>query len=199
MPDYSEKLKKYVEEAKTSFATSLEERIKRLATEEREEQLYGAEKLQQVGRFTSGFRTDLLTRVMDMFAGRRGEARGEYDERALAAALQMLGLGQQAELTREGYALQKYLASLTGGGVGGVGGVSYAPTYAAPAPVKAVAPTVTPKVAPKTTTASSTSAQAYAKAINTYYASLGQAQAYKPAITAAAKTAFGRAPGGVFY
>ena len=161
MPEYSEKLKKYVEEAKKSFATSIDERVKRLAKEERESQLYGAEKLQQAGRFTSGFRTDLLTRVMDMFAGRRGEMRGGFDERALAAALQMLGLSEQAEqaglertsreaLTREGYALQKYLANLSGRGGGGGGRVStsaYRPTTTS---TRTTTPTRT--VAPKRTT-----------------------------------------------
>ena len=152
MPEYSEKLKKYVEEAKKSFATSLDERIKRLATEEREEQLYGAEKLQQAGRLTSGFRTDLMTRVMDIFAGRRGEARGEYDERALEMAMQMLGLSQQAELTREGYALQKWLAQLglEGRGVGGTA-LSY--------------PGTQPGIAPRTITGTTTdtSRSAYEK------------------------------------
>jgi len=133
--EYSEKLKKYIEQAKKSFATSIEERIKRMAKEEREGQLYGAEKLQQAGKFTSGFRPGLMAKIMDIFAGRRGEMRGEYDERAMAMAMQLLGLGEQAELTREGYALQKWLARYAGRGEGGVGrggaGVS-TPTYGAP-------------------------------------------------------------------
>lgn len=137
MADYTERLKKYVEEAKKGFATSLEQRIQRLAKEEREEQLYGAEKLQQAGRFTSGFRTDLMTRITDIFAGRRGEVRGEYDERAMTMAQYLLGLATQSEEAQKNRELQRWLAQfsarLGGGGGAGAGGVRVStPTYTAP-------------------------------------------------------------------
>ena len=192
-------LAEYIKTAEAQLAPGLETRIARLAKEEREGQLYGMEKLQQAGQLTSGFRADMLERVMDIFLGRKEEARGEMGAKALSVAQQLYGLAQQAEqqekqiastermaaldreltqkgwsfqerqaeldrqltkegwdwqskenilnralsreelaqtgaLTREGYALQKYLAQLglEGRGVSGAG--VGAPTYAPPAP-----------------------------------------------------------------
>jgi hypothetical protein len=140
----------------------------------------------------------MIERVMDLFAGKRAEVRGEYDERALAVAQYLYNLAQEAEqaemdralqklmqgkelsfrekelaqqaiLTREGYALQKYLASLKGGG----GKVSTTPT---PVPI----PTPAPKPAP-------TPKDVYEKQKSDYYlqqyAQQGWTQYKKPATT----------------
>jgi len=146
-----EDLKKYIGQAEEQLKPALQSRIEQLAKKEREEQLWGAEKLQQAGRFTSGFRTDWMERVMDIYEGYRAAARGETGEKALSLAQFLYGLAkeaeqaeldramrarelaQQATLTRENLALQRYLGTLGRGAGGGAGGGSApTPTYRPP-------------------------------------------------------------------
>lgn len=137
-----EDLSKYIGRAEEQLKPALTRRIEKLAKKEREEQLWGAEKLQQMGKFTSGFRPGLMEKIIDIYTGYAEEARGESGREALSLAQFLYGLGQQAEeaekervlkatLTREGYALQRYLATL-GGGAGGRGTI--------PGPVPGPAP-----------------------------------------------------------
>lgn len=91
-------LQKFIGQAEEQLRPSLERQISRLATREHEERLLGEEKLQQAGRFTSGYRAGWLERVMDIYEGYKMDVEATMGEKALSSAQFLYGLAHEAEL-----------------------------------------------------------------------------------------------------